>query len=191
MKFSILEPLVDNFRRQQIITVKRSLGMGNISAVLALSEHGRERAQECLASCHYAGTAPVPIDQYTKMVHAQKLPDSWLTMDKLKAAYGHMVVTDELLGQIGPAVNSGKSFLIYGQPGNGKLFFQNLDEAAAFVTMPLPNCHALAVHPFGTRLVVSATNGNSSGNGRPKSKNADYPGNFSPLHVFDFPKPQK
>ena len=78
-----------------------------------------------------------------------------------------------------------------GQPGNGKLFFQNLDEAAAFVTMPLANCHALAVHPSGTRLVVCATNANSAGNGRPKTKNADYPGNFSPLHVLDFPKAKK
>jgi DNA-binding MarR family transcriptional regulator len=122
LKYSILEPLVENFRRQQIITVKRSLGMGTISAVLALTEHGRQRAQENLESCQYAGVAPVPMDQYVKLVMAQKLPDSWLDMDMLRKAYGHMVVTDELLGIIGPAVNSGKSFLIYGQPGNGKTF---------------------------------------------------------------------
>jgi predicted ATPase with chaperone activity len=33
-----------------------------------------------------------------------------------------MVITPQLLNQIGPAVNSGKSFLIYGQPGNGKTY---------------------------------------------------------------------
>lgn len=33
-----------------------------------------------------------------------------------------MVVTPRLLAQIGPAVSSGNSFLIYGQPGNGKTF---------------------------------------------------------------------
>jgi hypothetical protein len=31
-------------------------------------------------------------------------------------------VTPQLLAQIGPAVNSGKSFLVYGQPGNGKTY---------------------------------------------------------------------
>ena len=33
-----------------------------------------------------------------------------------------MVVTPEVLCTIGPAVNSGRSLLIYGQPGNGKTY---------------------------------------------------------------------
>lgn len=76
-----------------------------------------------------------------------------------------------------------------GQPGNGKLVFHSLDDGQAFVTMPLPNCHSLALHPSASRLVVSATNANSSGNGRVGTKE-NYPGNFSPLHVLDFPKPK-
>jgi hypothetical protein len=55
--------------------------------------------------------------------------------------------------------------------------------------MPLPNCQSMALHPSGSRLVVAATNANSSGNGRVGSKEI-YPGNFSPLHVLDFPKPK-
>ena len=76
-----------------------------------------------------------------------------------------------------------------GQPGQGKLFFQKLDEAQPFFALPLPNCHSLSLHPNRMRLVVSATNGNSSGNGRPLGKNKEYPGNDSPLHIFDLPKP--
>jgi SpoVK/Ycf46/Vps4 family AAA+-type ATPase len=38
----------------------------------------------------------------------------------LAKAFRHLVVTPQLLQQIGPAVNSGRSFLLYGQPGNGK-----------------------------------------------------------------------
>src|SRR5262249_19246961 len=34
--------------------------------------------------------------------------------------FSHLVVEHDILSQIGPAVNSSKSFLIYGQPGNGK-----------------------------------------------------------------------
>ncbi len=77
-----------------------------------------------------------------------------------------------------------------GQPGQGKLFFQKLDEAQPFFALPLPNCHSLSLHPNRMRLVVSATNGNSSGNGRPLGKNKEYPGNDSPLHIFDLPKPK-
>jgi hypothetical protein len=46
----------------------------------------------------------------------------------------------------------------------------------------MANCHSLAVHPDGKRLVVAATNAGSNGNGRPKDK--EYLGNWSPLHVW-------
>jgi len=74
-----------------------------------------------------------------------------------------------------------------GQPGQGKLFFQQPGDALPFYTVAIPNPHSLAVHPEGKRLVVAATNANSSGNGRAVGKNKEYPGNFSPLHVFDLP----
>ena len=48
-----------------------------------------------------------------------------------------MIVTDNLLSQIGPAVSSGNSFLIYGQPGNGKTFLaealQNIDDSPIYI----------------------------------------------------------
>jgi energy-coupling factor transporter ATP-binding protein EcfA2 len=44
----------------------------------------------------------------------------WLTRERLVEAYSHMVTTDTVLDQIGPAISSGKSLLVYGQPGNGK-----------------------------------------------------------------------
>jgi len=75
-----------------------------------------------------------------------------------------------------------------GNPGVGKFFFHRPgDEQPFFLMTKMANCHALAVHPNGTRLVVSATNGSSNGNGRQIGKDG-YPGNFSPLHVWDLPK---
>lgn len=76
-----------------------------------------------------------------------------------------------------------------GQPGSGKLLFHRPGDAQPFfITTKMANCHALAVHPAGRRLVVSATNGSSNGNGRLLNKNKEYPGNWSPLHVWDMPK---
>ncbi len=72
-----------------------------------------------------------------------------------------------------------------GQPGTGKFLFQRPDEAAPFFIVPKPNCHGLAVHPNGKRLVVAATNANSAGNGRNLGKNKEYAGNWSPLLVWD------
>jgi hypothetical protein len=75
-----------------------------------------------------------------------------------------------------------------GQPGVGKLYFQKPGEPQPFFTAPLANCHSLAVHPSLTKVVVAATNTGSSGNGRNLNANKEYPGNFSPLHVFELPK---
>lgn len=75
-----------------------------------------------------------------------------------------------------------------GQPGRGQLFFQRLEDAKPFFTSTgMANCHSLAVHPNGKRLVVSATNTGSNGNGRPLTKNKEYPSNFSPLFAWDLP----
>lgn len=70
-----------------------------------------------------------------------------------------------------------------GLPGVGKLFFFVPGVEQPFYTSNLPNCHSLALQPNSQRLVVSATNGGSNGNGRAAGK--EYPGNFSPLHVLD------
>jgi WD40 repeat protein len=74
-----------------------------------------------------------------------------------------------------------------GQPGQGKLLCMLPGETMPFFALALPNAHSLTLHPKNVRLVVSATNANSAGNGRPMSKEKDYPGNTSPLHLFDLP----
>ncbi len=75
-----------------------------------------------------------------------------------------------------------------GQPGSGKLFFHSPDaEQPFFAATTMANCHALAMHPAGHRLAVSATNSGSNGNGRQLNGNKEYPGNFSPLYFWDLP----
>ncbi len=79
---------------------------------------------------------------------------------------------------------------VSGNPGSGKLVYVHLDDTKPFFEVKLSNCHALSVHPDGKRLAVSVTNANSSGNGRPKSKDGskEYPGNWSQLVLFDLPQ---
>ena len=75
-----------------------------------------------------------------------------------------------------------------GQPGQGRFFFLQPGEAAPFfVTNKMANCHSFDLHPDGRRLAVSATNANSSGNGR-VGRAGDYPANVSPLTFWEMPK---
>jgi predicted ATPase with chaperone activity len=118
--FSLIDETLEMFKRQHFVAVKKSLGMGNMSGVFFLTEQGRNLAREFLENNQYAGPAPVPLYQYIEIVSRQRLKENWLSPDLLRLAFQHLVVEADILAQIGPAVNSNKSFLIYGQPGNGK-----------------------------------------------------------------------
>jgi predicted ATPase with chaperone activity len=137
LSFSVIEPLMEELKVRQFFEVKRSLGYGLISSVFTLSDSGRKRARECYENNQYVGPAPVPATQYMAAVEAQKPAKGWLTSESLAKAYRHLVLGPRTLSQIGPAVNSGKSLLMYGQPGNGKTFLAEallkLESRAVFV----------------------------------------------------------
>ncbi|MBV9769846.1 MAG: hypothetical protein JOZ32_09765 [Bryobacterales bacterium] len=151
LKFSLIEATIEFLKRQHFIEAKKSLGMGSSTALFALTETGRSQARECMESNQYTGPAPVPLSQYTEIIRRQRRADGWLTLGTLQQAYSRMVVTPRLLAQIGPAVSSGNSFLIYGQPGNGKTFLaealMNVDASCVYVPHSL-DCQGNIVQVF-------------------------------------------
>ena len=151
LKYSLIEETVETMKRQHQVQVKRSLGMGNASGIFALSESGRNSAREFIEVNQYVGPAPVPLYQYSILVRKQRRRDGWLTQQMLAHAYRKVVITERILSQIGPAVSSGNSFLIYGQPGNGKTFLAealiNLDDSTVFVPHAI-ECQGQIVQVF-------------------------------------------
>jgi predicted ATPase with chaperone activity len=137
LKFSVIQDMLETLILQHHVQVKRSLGMGRIASLLTLTESGRSRAREHLEANQYAGPAPVPLAQYADMVHQQRPRDGWLTKEALRQAFGNMVITERLLSQIGPAVSSANSLLLYGKPGDGKTFLveqlNNLESSHVFL----------------------------------------------------------
>jgi hypothetical protein len=137
LKFSVIQSIVDLLKVHHHVQVTRSMGMGDVGAMLALTETGRARARECLEQNQYAGPAPVPVDQYSEMVRRQRPDEGWLTKSALRSALRGMVITEQLLNQVGPAISAANSMLLYGQPGNGKTFLieslNNLETSPVFV----------------------------------------------------------
>lgn len=120
LDFSLIDEVLESLKRSHTVGVRKSLGMGNSSGIFFLTDAGRATTREHLENNQYVGPVPVPLAQYVEMVQRQRLKDNWLNPDTLKQAFSHLVVEKDILAKIGPAVNSNKSFLIYGQPGNGK-----------------------------------------------------------------------
>ena len=79
LRFSVIEELVEALKLKHHIQVKRSLGMGSVGAVMALTEAGRALTREMLESSQYAGAAPVPLSQYIEQVRRQRPAEGWLT----------------------------------------------------------------------------------------------------------------
>src|SRR5947208_4710375 len=137
LKFSVIEEIVENLKLRHHIQIKKSLGVGNVAALFSLSEAGRGRAREHLEANRYAGPAPVPLEMYVDMVRQQRPHQGWLTKEALAKAFKGMVLTERTLAQIGPAVSSANSLLLYGKPGDGKTFLieslANLETAPIFL----------------------------------------------------------
>lgn len=137
LKFSVIQDIVEALKLRHHVQIKKSLGVGSVAALFALTETGRSRAREHLESNQYSGPAPVPVDQYVNLVRQQRPREGWLTKEALAKAFKGMVLTEKILSQIGPAVSSANSLLLYGKPGDGKTFLieslANLETAPIFL----------------------------------------------------------
>jgi hypothetical protein len=141
LRFSVIQDFVETFKLRHHIQVRRSMGMGDVGALLSLTESGRDRAREYLEANRYAGPAPVPLEQYAAAVRKQRPQQGWLTKGSLARAFSGMVITERVLSQVGPAISSANSLLLYGKPGDGKTFLieslNNLDAPPIFLPYAL------------------------------------------------------
>ena len=85
-----------------------------------LTDMGRRTALDALAQSEYYGALPVPLEDYKKQVEAQSIRGAAVTRDNLERSMEHLIINNHMFQQLGPAVNSPRSVLFYGPPGNGK-----------------------------------------------------------------------
>jgi predicted ATPase with chaperone activity len=122
LQFSVIDGVVEFLKHGRLVEVKRASGIGSVSSVFTCSETGRIRAREYLDNNQFLGPCPVPLRDYTQAARAQRVKPGWMTIDNLKKAFSGAVTTEDFFSKLGPAVNSFKSLLIYGLPGNGKTY---------------------------------------------------------------------
>lgn len=90
-----------------------------------LTDQGRNAAQQALALSEYYGAAPVALEAYGEQVRKQSIRNVTITRNELTQAMGDLILPEDLLSNLGPAVTSGRSILMYGPPGNGKSSISN------------------------------------------------------------------
>ena len=122
----VTQELVDLARDQRLIEATGTLNANNGAEMgYRLTDAGKARALDALTQSEYFGAMPVPLDVYREQVKRQSIRNLMVTRQQLTDAMGHLVLPDELIGNLGPAVSAGRSILMYGPPGNGKSSISN------------------------------------------------------------------
>ena len=122
----VTQELVDMARDQRLLEATGTLNANNGSEMgYQLTDAGKARALDALSQSEYFGAMPVPLDVYREQVKRQSIRNLMVSRDRLNNAMGHLVLPDELIGNLGPAVSAGRSILMYGPPGNGKSSISN------------------------------------------------------------------
>lgn len=117
----LTQELMDLCRTQKLVTATGTLhaNAGNEMGY-ELTDAGKARALDSLSQSEYYGAMPVPLDQYQVQIKRQSVRDIRLNRDQLMSGMGHLILPPDLIDNLGPAVTSGRSILLYGPPGNGK-----------------------------------------------------------------------
>ena len=120
LPYAILEPLIERIRAERLVEVRGATGTGSSGYRYALTDAGRDRAEQYFGISRYVGPAPVPLDRYVAEMAALAASRSYMDRERLRQGFSHLIVSDKVLEQLGPAVNAGKAVFLYGPPGNGK-----------------------------------------------------------------------
>ena len=121
LRYAVIEPVLHHMRTTYLCEVSGGGLVGGPSFVYRVTDAGRSRAILYLETSRYVGAAPVPFRQYEQyMRQFDRNVERAVTRSRVQHAFSHLVLSDRVLDQLGPAVSSGHSLFVYGPPGNGK-----------------------------------------------------------------------
>ncbi|MFM2357137.1 MAG: hypothetical protein RLZZ528_2873, partial [Pseudomonadota bacterium] len=120
------QELIDLARGQRLLEATGTLHANSGGEMgYQLADAGKARALDALSQSEYYGAVPVPLEVYRDQVKRQSIRNITMSRERLTGAMGHLILPNELLDHLGPAVGSGRSILMYGPPGNGKSSISN------------------------------------------------------------------
>jgi predicted ATPase with chaperone activity len=120
LQFPVVDEVLAFMKREQLAEVVGSSGMGEQLYQYSLSQKGFEKAEEALNRNQYVGPAPAPFELYLDVLQRQSIRAMRVPPQTVDASIAHLVIDRLVVEALGPAVNSGRSMLLYGGSGNGK-----------------------------------------------------------------------
>ena len=113
----VINEIFTHLRKGQLVEV---VGMvGSVHSIVTTSK-GQTEAHRIMSRDMYSGPAPVSLSAYVEVIRAQSVLDVVVHRPDLRQAFENLVVSDSILDQLGAALVSGQSIILYGPTGTGK-----------------------------------------------------------------------
>jgi energy-coupling factor transporter ATP-binding protein EcfA2 len=116
----VLQRLVEIAVAQRLIGATGASSDLALSTRYALTEIGRNAARDALDQNLYLGPAPISLASYRDQIDKQRITNEMLDEAALRRGFAGLVVPEQMIRRLLPAINAGRSVLLYGPPGNGK-----------------------------------------------------------------------
>ena len=113
---AIIHSMYRNLQKEQLCDTRPMVGN---DYAISLSSKGRSMAEVATKKNQYAGPAPVTLADYSRAVSAQALRLD-LTTESVKLALRDLVLPESVIQELGAALVTGGTILLYGTTGNGK-----------------------------------------------------------------------
>ena len=134
----LVHDLVQQLKDQKAVEVIGHSGAFDLR--LAVTDHGRRHAAQAMKASAYIGPAPVSLQTYTEMLELQLANAPKVRLERVSQAIEDLVLPDTAVEVIGLARSSGRSFFLYGPPGNGKTTVGHLIHDAVEGNLWVPYC---------------------------------------------------
>ena len=117
---AVLEEVLTFLRKDRRVEVLGQAGGQTLR--YGLTERGRNSARDALARSGYIGAAPYPVSAYRSLLKLQTIHHGRISAHDMHHCFGSMVLAQNMLDQLGVALNSGRAIMIYGPAGTGKTY---------------------------------------------------------------------
>jgi hypothetical protein len=112
----LVEAVFRHLQQEKLVEIRGTDGQ---NFMLGLTSAGHKFATDRQSASHYAGPAPVSLQSYQSTVRAQAARPK-ITRQHLRRVFADLVLEDEVLDQLGPALISQETMFLFGSTGNGK-----------------------------------------------------------------------
>jgi hypothetical protein len=112
----LMTKVVEDLRDLGLLEVQ---GMDGRDYRLAPTANGRQQANDRMQLSRYIGPVPVSLASYGDVIRKQHA-NPRIDLAALTEAFADLVISEELLRELGPAAIAGGAMFLYGPPGTGK-----------------------------------------------------------------------